>query len=447
MSAVAEQVPAAPATATRPGLPPGPRLPYWLQTLLVWDHTEAFLKWCRRRYGATFTLRAFPSKLAVYITDPGDIKAAFAADPDVLRAGEANAILGPVLGRRSVLLSDGDEHLRRRRLMLPFFHGESVKRYGDVVGQIADREIASWPRGTAIRLHGRMQAITLEVIMRAVIGVADPRRLDVMRVALRRIVELENGVLYMWAFPWLGAVGRWKRQRRWQAEAEALLMEEIAERRAAPDLAERTDVLSQLMCADHDDGTKMDDEELRDQLLTMLLAGHETTATGLAWAFERLARNPEAMTAAVRAARAGDDAYLDAVIKETLRVRPVIPDVARKVAQPIVLAGHELPVGSTVMPAIALAHWGDAFDQPDEFRPERFLEEDPPPFTWIPFGGGRRRCLGAAFATFEMRIVLQRVLTQVRLEAPDMRDEAIKPAHITLVPEHGARVVVRAKAA
>jgi cytochrome P450 family 135 len=443
MSAAAEQASPPPTTlATRPGLPPGPRLPYWLQTLLVWDHTETFLKWCRRRYGKTFTLRAFPSKLAVYITDPADIKAAFAADPDVLRAGEANAILGPVLGRRSVLLSDGDEHLRRRRLMLPFFHGESVKRYGEVVGQIADAEIARWPRGEPIRLHGCMQAITLEVIMRAVIGVADPQRLDVMRAALRRIVELENGVLYMWAFPWLGRVGRWKRQRRWQAEAEALLMEEIAARRAAPDLAQRTDVLSQLICADHDDGTRMDDEELRDQLLTMLLAGHETTATGLAWAFERLARNPDVMARAARAARAGDDAYLDAVVKETLRLRPVIPDVARKVARPIVLAGHELPVGSTVMPVIALAHWSDAFHSPNEFRPERFLDGDPAPFTWIPFGGGRRRCLGAAFAAFEMRIVLQRVLSQVRLEAPDPRDEAIKPAHITLVPENGARLTV-----
>jgi cytochrome P450 len=423
-------------------LPPGPRLPYWLQTILIWDHTEAFQRWCRRRYGPTFTVRAYPSKVAVYLTEPADIKAAFAADPDVLKAGEANKILGPVLGQRSVLLSDGDEHLARRRLMLPFFHGESVRRYGDVVGQIADDEIARWPKDTPFSMHERMQAVTLEVILQAVIGVQDPARLDVLRVALRHIVELGDGILYMWVFPWLGRFGRWKRQLRWQAEAEALLLEEISARRGAPDLAERTDVLSLMISAEHDDGSQMDDEELRDQLLTMLLAGHETTATGLAWAFERLARHPEALAAAVQAAHDGDDAYLDAVVKETIRVRPVIPDVARYAAAPIELGGYALPAGVTVMPAIALVHWGEEFADADEFRPERFLDADPPAFAWIPFGGGRRRCLGAAFASFEMRTVLQRVLTQVRIAAPDPRDEVIKPAHITLIPKRGARMTV-----
>jgi cytochrome P450 family 135 len=425
-------------------LPPGPRLPYWLQTLLVWGHTESFLKWCRRRYGPTFTVRAFPSNASVYLTEPDDLKAAFAADPEVLKAGEANKILGPVLGKRSVLLADGDEHLRRRRLMLPFFHGDSVRRYGDVVGEIVDDEVARWPRGEPIQLHPRMQAITLEVILRAVIGVSDPERLVVLRLALRRIVELDSGVLYMWVFPRLGAVGRWKRQLRWQAEAEALLMEEIATRRAASDLAERTDVLSLLISAEHEDGTRMDDEDLRDQLLTMLLAGHETTATGLAWALERLVRHHDSMDAAVEAAVTGDDAVLDAVVKETLRIRPVIPDVARYVAAPVEMAGHRLPAGVTVMPSIALVHWGDAYPDAAAFRPERWLaEEEPSPLAWIPFGGGRRRCLGAAFATFEMRTVLRHVLRTVRLEQVGTGNEPIKPAHITLVPKHGARVVVR----
>jgi cytochrome P450 len=421
-------------------LPPGPRLPYWLQTLLVWDHTAPFLRWCRRRYGPTFTLRAFPNKRAVYVTEPAAIKAVFAAGPEVLKAGAANAILGPVLGRRSILLCDGDEHLSRRRLMLPFFHGESVKRYGDLVGAITDEEISRWPRDTPIEMHPRMQAITLEVILQAVIGVRDPERLEVLRTALRRIVELGSGVLYMWVFPWLGAVGRWKRQRRWQADAEALLMDEIAARRTVPDLSERTDVLSLLIRAEHDDGSRMDDEELRDQLLTMLLAGHETTATGLAWALERVSRHPEVAARAARAAREDDTAYLDAVIKETLRVRPVIADVAREVAAPFTLDGYELPVGCTVRPSIALVHWGSQYPEAEAFRPERFLDADPPANAWIPFGGGRRRCLGVAFATLEMRTVLTHVLRQLSFEPDDRADEAITPAHITLVPEHGARL-------
>ena len=327
--------------------------------------------------------------------------------------------------------------------MLPFFHGESVQRYGRVVGEIADAEIARWPKDAPFQMHERMQAITLDVILRAVIGVEDHARLDVLRVALRRIVEIHSVVLYMWVFPVLGKFGRCKRQLRWQAEAEGLLLEEIAARRQAPDLAERTDVLSMLIRAEHEDGTRMDDDELRDQLLTMLLAGHETTATGLAWAFERLARHPAAMAAAVTAAHAHDDDYLDALVKETLRVRPVIPDVARRAAAPFELAGHLIPAGVTVMPAIALVHWGEQFAEADQFRPERFLEDDPPSYAWIPFGGGRRRCLGAAFASFEMRTVLQRVLSQVQLSAPDPRDEAIKASHITLIPGRGARMVAR----
>jgi cytochrome P450 len=379
----------------------------------------------------------------VYVTEPADIKAVFAAGPDVLKAGAANAILGPVLGRRSILLSDGDEHLSRRRLMLPFFHGESVKRYGDLVGAITDQEISRWPRDTPVEMHPRMQAITLEVILQAVIGVRDPQRLEVLRTALRRIVELGSGVLYMWVFPWLGAVGRWKRQRRWQAEAEALLMDEIASRRTVPDLSERTDVLSLLIRAEHDDGSRMDDEELRDQLLTMLLAGHETTATGLAWALERIARHPEVATRAARAVREGDATYLDAVIKETLRVRPVIGDVAREVAAPFTLGEYDLPVGSTVRPSIALVHWGAQYPEAATFRPERFLEADPPANAWIPFGGGRRRCLGVAFATLEMRTVLAHILRQLSLEPVDQADEAITPAHITLVPAHAARLRVQ----
>ncbi len=425
-------------------LPPGPRLPYWLQTLLVWQFTGPFERWCRRRYGATFTIRAYPTRASIFITDPHDLKAVFAADPEVLHAGEANAILGPVLGRRSVLLSDEDEHLRRRRLMLPFFHGESVVRYAQVVSEIADAEIATWPAGRPIRLHERMQAITLEVILRAVIGVDDPARLARLRVGLRRIVEFAPGVLLMWVWPRLGRFGIWRRQLRWQAEAEAMLQEEIAARRVAPDLDDRADILSMLIRARYDDDSIMDDVELRDQLITMLLAGHETTATGLAWAFERLARHPDVLARAEQAVREDDDAYLDAVVKEALRSRPVIPDVARLAVKPFSVAGYHLPAGVTLMPSINLVQQSELFPDHGVFRPERFLGDPAPPaYGWIPFGGGRRRCLGAAFASLEMRLVIKRVLARVELTSPSVRSEWALPQHITLVPARGARLCIR----
>ena len=423
-------------------LPPGPRFPYWLQSLLVWQFTGPFERWCRRRYGPTFTLRAYPGEASVYITDPDDLRAVFAADPEVLHAGEANSILGPVLGQRSILLSDEDEHLSRRRLMLPFFHGDSVRRYTEVVNEIADAEIATWPEYDPIRLHKRMQAITLEVILRAVIGVDDPARLGQLRTALRRTVEFAPGVLLMWVWPRLGKVGIWRRQLDWQAEAEALLREEIARRRAAPDLEDRTDILSLLIRARYDDNSAMDDDELRDQLMTMLLAGHETTATGLAWAFERLTRHPNVLARTEQAIREDDDAYLDAVVKEALRSRPVIPDVARLVAKPFSVAGYDLPAGVTLLPSIHLVQQSEIFADHERFRPERFLDGTPPPYGWIPFGGGRRRCLGAAFASLEMRLIIKRVLASVALTAPSARPEWAIPQHITLVPARGARLKV-----
>jgi cytochrome P450 family 135 len=430
----------------RHSLPPGPKLPYALQTLLVWQFTGPFMRYCRRRYGPTFTIRAYPGEASVHVTEADALKAVFAADPDVLHAGEANTILGPVLGRRSILLADEDEHLRRRRLMLPFFHGDSVRHYAEVVGEIADAEIATWPEGKPIRLHKRMQAITLEVILRAVLGLDDPTRLAQFRVALRRIVEFAPGVLLMWVWPPLGKVGIWRRQSRWQAEAQALLGEEIAHRRTVPDLDQRRDILSMLICARYDDDSAMDDDELRDQLMTMLLAGHETTATGLAWAFERLARNQSVLARTERAVREGDEDYLHAVVKETLRTRPVIYDVARVAVKPFSIPGYDLPAGVTLMPSIGLAQQSEVFPDPDLFRPERFLDEAaPPPYGWIPFGGGRRRCLGAAFAAMEMRMVIERVLARVELSAPNARDEWALPQHITLVPARGARLNVRHK--
>jgi cytochrome P450 len=420
--------------SARRGLPPGPRLPRLVQTRLLWQRTLPFLAANRRRYGPVFTIRAMPWGTAVVVNDADLVKEIFTGDPAIFHAGEGNSMLAPVLGERSVLVIDDDEHLLARRRLLPPFHGESVRRYGDVIERIVAEEAARWPLGEPFALHPRMRAITLEVILEAVIGVSDPVRLRGLRETLPAIAEIDFTVMAMWAVPPLRHFGRWRRYRNTVERANELLREEIAARRRAPDVAERHDVLSQLVHAG-----ETDDGELRDQIVTLLMAGHETTTTGLAWAFERLLRHPDALARASE----GDDAYLDAVVKETLRVRPVIPAVLRQLKRPVELGGWRLPAGVTVMPAITLMHEDPRlFPEPRRFRPERFLDDDEgSTYTWIPFGGGRRRCLGAAFASFEMRVALRTILRDVALRAADPREERVRSHHITLVPARGARVV------
>jgi cytochrome P450 len=400
----------------------------------LWQHTIPFLSRNRRRYGPVFTIRAVPWGTAVVINDAELVRQVFTGDPAVFHAGEGNSMLAPVLGERSVLVTDEDEHLQSRKRLLPPFHGEAVRRYGEVVERIVAEEVERWPLGEPFALHPRMRAITLEVILEAVIGVSDPVRLRGLRETLPAIADIDFAIMTMWVIPPLRHFGRWRRYRQTVARANELLREEIAARRVAPDLAERQDVLSQLIRAG-----EIDDAELRDQIVTLLMAGHETTTTGLAWAFERLLRHPEAL----ERARQGEDAYLDAVVKETLRVRPVIPAVLRQLKAPVELGGWRLPAGVTVMPAITLMHEDpDIFPEPKRFYPERFLEEDQgSTYTWIPFGGGRRRCLGAAFASFEMRVALRTILERCTLRAADPQDERTRNLHITLVPARGARVV------
>jgi cytochrome P450 len=374
----------------------------------------------------------------VVVNDAELVKQIFTGDPDVYHAGEGNSLLAPVLGERSVLVLDEDEHLQARKRLLPPFHGESVRRYAEVVERIVSEEADRWPLDAPFALHPRMRAITLEVILQAVIGVTDPVRLRALREVLPTTVEIGPTILAMWVFPGLARVGPWRRHRQAVAEANRLLREEIAARREDPRLDEREDVLSQLVRAG-----ETDDEELRDQIVTLLLAGHETTTTGLAWAFERLLRHPYALARAGDAGDAGNDAYLDAVVQETLRVRPVIPAVLRQLQEPVELGGWRLPAGVTVMPAITLMHTDpELFGEPFQFKPERFLDGgEGSTYTWIPFGGGRRRCLGAAFASFEMRIALRTILQCTALRADRARDERVRNHHITLVPARGARVV------
>src|SRR4051794_6184432 len=426
-------------------LPPGPRGPAIYQSLRLLLQPIDFLDRCLRRYGDVFTLRFVGMGDLVYITDPEAIKTVFTGDATVFHAGEANEIMEPVLGSRSLLLLDEDEHLAERRLLLPPFHGDRVRGYRELVAEIAAGEIAKWPRDRPFPLRPRMQAITLEVILRAVFGITERGRLDRLRMLLPKM--LDHGTVVVW-MPFLrrdlGPGSPWRRFVRARSEVDGLLLDEIRRRREATDLAEREDVLSMLLQARDEEGRPMTEKELRDELITLLLAGHETTATGLSWAFERLTRNPRVLGRLRESLTEDDDAYLDAVAKETLRARPVVYDVARKLAAPAVVKGWRLPAGAYVVPSITAVHLlQGVYERADEFRPERFLDGDvPDSYAWIPFGGGRRRCIGAAFATMEMKAVLSEVLARVDVRAADPQPERQRLSNVTLVPAKGARVLV-----
>ena len=427
-------------------LPPGPRLPPALQLVGFFSRPAAFLETCRRRHGDVFTLRMPASEPMVFLADPALVRAVWTRDKVNGLPEGRRVTLEPVLGPRSVLLQEGAEHLRRRRIMLPPFHGERMRRYGELMDEITRRDIASWPRDRPFPLQPRMQAITRDVILRAVFGMHPGRREDELR---RRIDDVlvrttrtttQLGVLLAEAAgfphtPFHRAVRR----------MDDVLRAEIAERRAATDLDERDDILSMLVQARDEDGAPLDADELRDQLVTLLLAGHETTATALAWAFDALFRHPEVL-ARLRASLPDGDEYLDAVIDETLRIRPTVPDVGRRLGEPLALPnGGELPAGTAVFASAHLLHRrADVFPDPGAFRPERFLGEDrPSTYAWIPFGGGMRRCLGAAFAQFEMRRVLRTVLEHAELQPASDRPEAFQRRPVTVVPRNGTPAILR----
>jgi cytochrome P450 len=357
-------------------------------------------------------------------------------------------VLEPALGKFSLLTLDEDDHMRQRKLLLPAFHGERVRRYAELIADIAQREVDRWPLGSPIALRPRMQSITLDVILRAVFGVRGDERLARFRATVPQLTEASGVVMWL---PFMrhnfGPWSPWARFQRIRRTVDELVYEEIRLRRADPDMQERDDVLSLLLQARHEDGTPMSDEELRDELITLLTAGHETSATALAWAFERLLRTPAALERLL--GDPDDDAYLDAVVKETLRVRPVVIDVARVVKRDVEIGGWPIPQGTIVVPAIALVQLrADLYPQPRAFRPERFLGDDQPPsYSWIPFGGGVRRCIGAAFAQLEVKTVLRTVLGRVSLGAPDPEPERQLSRHVTLVPSRDATAVVRERLA
>jgi len=432
-------------------LPRGPRLPAAAQTAAWWRRPRAFLERCRDRYGSTFTIRLLGQPPFVHFADPDDIRAIFTAPPDVLHPGEGARVLEPILGRNSVILLDEGAHLEQRRLMLPAFHGERIARLEALVTEVAEEEIDRWPRGEAIALHPRLQALTLEVILRAVFGVAAGDRLEALREHLTAVLELGARPVAM--LPQLrrlpGGRARWERIDRITGDADALIYELIAERRADPAAGERDDVLAMLLAARHEDDTPMSDGELRDELVTLLVAGHETTASELAWAFERLAREPAVTHRLQAELDADDEAYLTATVQETLRRRPVLPNAApRMVRRPIEVGGREYPPGvCLVANAYLVQHDPAIYPDPYAFRPERFLDSPPGTYTWIPFGGGRRRCLGASFALLEMKVVLRAVLGRSDIRPAGDGLELARRRSITLSPAEGARTVLRERTA
>jgi cytochrome P450 family 135 len=414
--------------------PPEPRIPKPIQFLLIWYRTIPFLERCRRKLGDTFAVHTPPFGRLVYIADPADIKRVFTGDPTQFHAGDANAfVMEPVLGKHSLLVLDEEEHLAERKLLLPHFHGESVRRYAETMASVAAAEVDSWHVGNRVAMRPAMQRIGLEVILRAVIGVSDPARLARLRDLLPRTSGLTPLIQAMWMWPWLGRFGPWKRYRKLLAETDRVLYEEIAARREDPG---GDDILSLLV-----QNSSLSDAALRDEVMTLLVAGHETTATALAWAFERLVRHP----AALARAASGDDDYLDAVVKETLRVRPVVADVVRTVTREAEVGGYTLPPGSIVLPAVALVQRSESYPDALDFRPERFLDGSPAPYTWIPFGGGVRRCIGAAFASLEMRVVLREVLARVELAPVRERDEGTRVSGVMMLPDRAGEVRVAAR--
>jgi cytochrome P450 len=444
MATTIETPPAPGVTTASAGPPPGPPLPRWLQTLGFVVGGVRFLDAVRRRYGDVVTLGTTFDERFVLVFSPELVKQVFQGPPQQLHAGEANALLGPIVGHRSVLLLDGPEHLRHRRLMSPPFHGRAMLGWIETMREATDAEIDRWPVGEPFAMHASMQALTLRVIVRAVFGYESGASADELSAALREMVEplgSRSGLMLVAAL--VRGRGRSSSAQRFEARkrvVDQLLLAEIARRRADPDLADHDDVFSALLLARDEDGEGLTDGEVRDELLTLLLAGHETTAAGLAWTFDLLLHEPRVLARASER----EDAYLDAVVKESLRIRPVIQGVGRVVRErPFELGGYEIGVGVEINPSIRTMHRrGDLFREPGRFLPERFLSDDPPDtYTWIPFGGGTRRCLGASFATTEMRVVLSRILERCQLEAADAKQAKPQLRAITLAPKGGVSVI------
>jgi cytochrome P450 len=447
-------VPADIASAAAGSLTSGRQSPRQLPTGPPWTTVGASLRWvfrplhlmesCQSAYGDRFTVKFLYEGPTVFLSNPADVARLFTAEPGTVSGGEGRAWFGLVFGSRSLVVLDGEDHLTQRRLVMPAYHGDHVATFGDLISEVADEHVQRWPRKQPIELVQRMRAISLDVIMRASLGVRDPERLVQLRQSLRRVIDWTSDYRRMIPIAMMGPglVSRLRLLEPVMRPLNEALAAEIRQRRREDDLGERGDMLSMMVQARDSDGRQLDDAELRDELVTLMIAGNETTGMALAWAIERLVRHPEAMEQLHRDAQTGDNEYFDAVVKETLRLRPVVLVMTRLLNAPLELEGATLPAGIHVAACPYLLHRrADVYPEPERFRPERFIGSPAGEYTWIPFGGGTHRCVGCHIATLEMKIVLQRIFKQVRLRALAAEPERMTRRGLAFGPQHNARVI------
>jgi cytochrome P450 len=431
-------------------LPPGPNVPVALQLIATWKRPAASLERLRAKYGKRITVHLPFQPPFVILSDPEDIKQLFMAPPDAIHPGEGARILEPIVGRNSVILLDEGAHLEHRKLLLPAFHGEKMQRLTGLMTEIADREVESWPCREPLMLHPRLQRVTLEIILRAVFGLERGQRLDDLRDLLTGVLAFSESPLSV--LPAIQKYAGWfpplRRFNRLTARTDELVFDLIEERRGEVD-SDRDDVLAMLLKARREDGSPMTEQEIRDELMTALVAGHETTASQLAWAFERLAREPRVVQRLTDELGSGEgDEYLTATIHEVLRRKPVLPNAEpRLTKRPVRIGAFEYPEGVALLASAYLIHHDpEIYPQPYAFRPERFLGKSPGTYTWIPFGGGRRRCLGASFALQEMKIVIASVLRHYTIAPVTSEPEQTARRSITFSPRRGATVILAERA-
>ena len=413
-----------------------------------------FVFGARRRLGDVFGMRTDEPNGLVVTCLPDDVRSLFTAKPEEAPSLAAESPLRPIVGPNSVLTALGDRHMRQRKLLLPSFHGEAIDAYAEKIAEAAEREIDRWPIGRPFALAGRMQAITLDVIMAGIFGIEGrPRRGTPehrLRLTTKRLVAAST-----WPIAQIGELMNVRREEPVGLTRAGLALIDrptyavIAQRRRSDDLGERRDILSLLLQARTEEGEELSDGEIRDELLTLVLAGHETTANSLAWAWERLLRAPSAQERLVEAVRSGEGAAeaIETTIVETMRSRPVVPIVGRRVKRPWRLGEYGVPADTPVLVSILLLHHReDLYPEPFEFKPERWDDRKPGTYEWIPFGGGIRRCLGAALAMAEQRVVLEAMARRLDLVAADPAPERALHRNVTMIPSQGARVVVRSRA-